>query len=122
MSDDMKSTAERSLNITGMFEAEVLVQLLLSNWKHPYAGDKEFASQLLEDAATVLREVIEEGAEVIEGVPPHDLNLIAAVWCAEHRAVDPGRDDPQTLPKRKAWLEAVRRALPSCFCDPSELT
>lgn len=121
MNDRIKSTAERSMDITGLFEAEVLIQLMLSHWNHPYAGDEDFARQLLDDAAHVLREAIEEAAEVVEGVPPRDLNFIAAVWCAENRAVEPGRGDPATLPARKAWLDAVRRSLPSCFCDPDIL-
>lgn len=116
----MKSISEKSLEITSLFEAEVLVKLMLWRWNHPFAADPDFANDLLEDASMLLREAI-EGTQVLEGVPPDELNFVAAVWCAEHRAVDPGRDDPKTLPARKAWLSDVRRALPSCFCDPSDL-
>lgn len=116
----MNSTAEKCLEITSLFEAEVFVQLMLARWGHPYADDPHFANDLLEDASSILRESI-QGEHVLEGVAPEDMSLIAAVWCAEHRAVDPGRDDPDSLPARKAWLESVRRALPSCFCDPNDL-
>jgi len=116
----MKSTAERCLQMTGLFEAEALVRLMLMRWDHPFANDPDFASNLLEDASQILRESI-QGERVLDGVSPEDVNLIAAIWCAEHRVVDPGRDDPDTLGAREAWLKAVRRAMPSCFCDPDDL-
>lgn len=106
--------------MTSLFEAEVLVQLMLAHWDHPFADDVDFANDLLEDASGILRESL-RGEQVLENVPPQDISFIAAVWCAEHRVVDPGRDDPKTLSARKAWLSSVRRAMPSCFCDPSDL-
>jgi hypothetical protein len=53
---------------------------------------------------------------------PDQMNLIAALWYAEATFV---RDDLEITNKerigRKSWLKAVRRALPSCFCDPDLL-
>lgn len=116
----MKNNAEKSLEITSLFEAEVFVQLLLWRWKHPLADDAEFANGLLENAAEALRNA-SQGEQLIESVPATDLNLIAAIWYAESCAVQEEEADPQALAERKAWLSAVRRALPSCFCDPSDL-
>jgi hypothetical protein len=116
----MKSIAEKSLEITSLFEAEVFVWLMLKAWGHPLADDKEFANGLLEDASIALRNA-SQGVQLIEGVPATDLNFVAAVWYAENCAVDQGEADPQTIEARKAWLSAVRGTLPSCFCNPSDL-
>ena len=116
----MKSIAGKCLEITSLFEAELLVWLMLRNWGHPLADDKDFVNGLLEDASSALREA-SQGKQLIEGVPPASLNFVAAVWYAEHCAVELPGADPTTLGQRKAWLSAVRRALPSCFCDPSDL-
>lgn len=118
--DMKKSIAQKSLMVTSLFETEVLVQLMLRNWGHPFANDHEFANALLESAAGALREAI-HGAVLIEGVPPTDLNLIAAVWYAENCALNEEDFDTDETTARRNWLFAVRRALPSCFCDPSDL-
>jgi hypothetical protein len=50
------------------------------------------------------------------------MNLVAAVWCAEWNGI--GATDNEPIPfaeDRDTWLEAVRRALPSCFCNPDLL-
>ena len=116
----MKSIAEKSLEMTSLFEAEVFVWLMLKVWEHPLADDKDFANGLLEDAAGALRNAV-QGEQLIEGVPPTSLNFMAAVWYAEYCAVELPDVDPANFVARKAWLLAVRRALPSCFCDPSDL-
>ena len=117
----MKSIAEKSLELTSLFEAELLVQLMLWRWEHPLANDKEFANDLLEDASAALRDAT-QGQELIQGVPPPSLNFVAAVWYAEQCALDSGGGDPAINQARHAWLTALRRALPSCFCDPSDLS
>jgi hypothetical protein len=116
----MKSIAKKSLELTGLFEAEVLLWLMLRNWDHPLADDKEFANGLLEDAAATLRSAV-RGATVIEGVPARSLNFVAAIWYAEFCAIEEHDVDQTTLEAREKWLSSVRRALPSCFCDPSDL-
>ena len=116
----MKNNAEKSLEITSLFEAEVFVQLMLWRWNHPMADDHDFANGLLENASDALRNA-SQGKQLIESVPATDLNFVAAVWYAEYCAVQEEGADTETLKARKAWLSAVRRALPSCFCDPSDL-
>ena len=117
----MKSVAEKSLELTSLFEAELLVRLMLRNWLHPLADDEDFSNGLLENASQALRDAA-QGKQLIESVPPTDLNFVAAVWYAEYCAVEQEKADPRTLAARRAWLSAVRRSLPSCFCDPSDLT
>jgi len=117
----MKNIAEKSLEITGLFEAELLVWLMLRNWKHPFAADRDFANELLEEASMALRSA-SHGEKLVEGIPPTSLNLVAAIWYAESCNVELAADDPGTIIEaRKTWLSDVRRTLPSCFCDPSDL-
>jgi len=116
----MKSVAEKSYELTSLFEAEIFVWLMLKFWRHPLADDKDFANELLENASAALGSAL-RGEQLIEGLPPADLNFIAAVWYAENCAIETGEIDPATIEARKAWLLAVRRMLPSCFCDPTDL-
>lgn len=113
--------AKKCLAFTSLFEAELLVRLMLRTWGHPWADDEEFANGLLEDASEALRHAI-RGETLIEGIPPAGLNFVAAVWYAEQCAVETGGIDPAIVEARKAWLATVRRTLPSCFCDPTDLT
>jgi hypothetical protein len=106
--------------MTSLFEAELLVRLVLREWKHPFARDEEFANGLLEDASRALREAC-GGVELIEGLPAPDLNFVAAVWYVERCAVDSGGPGVEEIERRRAWLDAVRRSVPSCFCNPSDL-
>ena len=117
----MKSVAGRSLDFTSLFEAELFVRLMLWRWKHPHADDAEFANGLLEDASAALRGAL-QGQQFIESIAAEDLNFVAAVWYAEYCCVDLDTGDREMLMGRREWLSAVRRALPSCFCDPEELT
>jgi len=116
----MTNIAKKSLEITGLFEAELLVWLMLRYWKHPFAEDKDFANDLLESASAALRGAA-GGEQLIEGVPATDLNFVAAVWYAEYCDVGSEGTDPETIEARKAWLSVVRRTLPSCFCNPLDL-
>jgi hypothetical protein len=116
----MKTTAEKCLEITSLFEAEAFVWLMLEVFNHPFAGDADFANGLLEDASGALRLAL-LGDQLIEGVPANSLNFIAAVWYAEHCALAIANSDSAIIEKRKAWLVAVRQKWPSCFCDPSDL-
>jgi hypothetical protein len=99
-----------------MFEAEVLTDLLLWRWDHPFKGDNEFRENLLEDAATALRRSV-AGEQLIESVPPSEMNLIAAIYYVEWSSLS--SDD--TDDARRRWLDHVRRSLPSCFCPQSDL-
>lgn len=114
------SNAGRSLAICGLFESELLLQLMLLQWKHPLAEDAEYRTNLLETATEVL-DAAARGpgeAEFIQGLPPNEMNLVAAIWYAEQRALE---EDDQERAGREQWLMDVRRSLPSCFCDPDEL-
>jgi hypothetical protein len=113
----MKNVAQLCLDLTSLFEAEVLVDLMLQRWQHPYASDKEFANGLLENAAEILRMAV-NGEGSPPGIPAEGLSLIAAIWWAERQQL--AGDSPE-VDKREAWLAAVRHALPSCFCDPNDL-
>lgn len=119
MCERKTSMAEECQRFTGLFEAELLTRLMLREWKHPLADDGTFVSELVEGAREILRQSV-HGTELMEGVKPADMNFVAAVWYAEWSGVSaqPGTDPDG---QRRAWLDAVRIALPSCFCDPRDL-
>jgi hypothetical protein len=105
-----------------MFEGELLIELMLRYWKHPRADDSDYRNYLIETAAQVLRKSI-EGNKLLEDVPPHQMNLIAAAWYAEWVNVqDESSEITETeLQKRKDWLHALKQSIPSCFCDQNNL-
>ena len=114
--------ARLSLKYSGLFEAELLLELMLRFWKHPLAADREFRNNLIECAAEALRAAI-KGIVLIDGLDPNSTNFVAAVWYSEFMAVDSGGHDLEgDFPERRQWLENVRKSLPSCFCDPDDLT
>jgi hypothetical protein len=116
------SIAEESLRITGLFEAELLVELMLRHWHHPLADDADYRIELIEYSAEALRLAV-AGNVLIPGLPAAKMNLVAAVWYAEQSlsSVSPFESAADT-PARVAWLNAVRHSLPSCFCDPELLS
>jgi hypothetical protein len=114
------SLAKKSLRYSGLFEAELLVELMLRYWQHPQAEDRYFRNQLLENAAEVLRDCV-AGTRLMESIRPEHMNLVAAVWYAEWSALNSPAPPGESAPEREAWLERVRHALPSCFCDPELL-
>ncbi len=119
--DGDETIARRSLELAGTFEAEVLVWLMLGKWDHPLAADEEFRDNLLEAASSVLAGSV-DGQRLFDTVSPANVNLIAALWYAE--ATTLAGDSSIAAEERReryAWLEAVRRTIPSCFCEPDEL-
>ena len=116
-----KPIAKKSLQLTGLYESELLTELLLRFWKHPLADDADFRLGLLESAAEVLRSSI-DGEQLLEDMPPSEMNLVAAIWTAEWRSVslDPEITNEERL-TRIEWLTTIRRAIPSCFCKHSLL-
>jgi len=80
------SIAQMSLSVAGLFEAEVLTELLLWRWDHPLRHDAEFRNNLLEDAAGALKLAI-GGERLFESVPAAQTNLIAAIYYAEWSAL-----------------------------------
>jgi hypothetical protein len=112
------SIAEKSLSFTGLFEAEVLTELLLWRWDHPFKDDAEFRNNLLEDAAAALKDAVEGQTLFIE-LPAPETNLVAAIYFAEWNALNMGSEDPGG--RRKEWLTRFRAAIPSCFHPQSDL-
>ncbi|MBM4073649.1 MAG: hypothetical protein FJ271_32720 [Planctomycetes bacterium] len=102
-----KSIPARCLAMSGLFEAE-----------HPFAEDVTFRQQLLETAAEVLR-AADKGEKFIDGVLPAEMNLVAALWYAEWNSAIDAEEGPLT--ERKAWLNSIRKSLPSCFCSQDNL-
>lgn len=115
------SIASESLRVTGLFEAELLIELMLRFWRHPFADDVDFRNDLLERAAEALR-LAAAGNELISGLPGAKMNLVAALWYAEQATIEgPHSSSLPAIPARVAWLDALQHALPSCFCDPELL-
>jgi hypothetical protein len=112
------SVAKKCLAFTGLFEAEILIELMLRYWAHPLAANANFRNDLLEGTAEALRASV-AGQFLIEGLPPKHMNFVAATWYVEWSALASGAKDPRG--KRKTWLKKIRRAIPSCFCPPDRL-
>ncbi len=116
-----KNLPELLHQFTGTFEYELLVRLMLLHWKHPMSGDVDYCETLVEVTAELLL-AASKGERHFEDLKPGDMNLVAAVWFVEAQAFetrDSGGEKVQA--ERKAWLDAVRHSLPSCFCDPGDL-
>jgi hypothetical protein len=106
-----------------MFEGELLTELMLRYWRHPLAENAEFRSDLIENAAKALRLSI-EGNNLIEGLPPEYMSFVSALWYAEWSSLQNTSAEEiseSILQKRETWLRALRRAVPSCFCNPEDL-
>jgi hypothetical protein len=116
------SPARKSLQFTGTFEAELLVELMLRFWKHPLAADREYRTNLLEQAAEVLQASVSR-VRLTQDIKPQNMNLVSVVWYAEAVTIgsDPEISSSQRK-KRNQWLTTVRQSIPSCFCDPDLLT
>lgn len=112
-----KRIAQTSLNFTGLYESELLVELLLRYWNHPNADDARFRNDLLEIAAEALHTAV-TGQQLIEGLPPDQMNLVSAVWFAEWNRIsnDPDLGDEERT-AIDAWLATLRRSIPGSFCD-----
>jgi hypothetical protein len=107
-----------AIALCGIYEAELLVDLMLRYWQHPLATDDEFANFLVETAAEIL-ERAKKGERFFEEFPPEEMNFVAAVWYAETCQLSDS-NEAQTE-KRREWLAKVRHSLPACFCDPTDL-
>ncbi len=117
------SIVNDSLKFCSMFEGELLTELILRYWHHPLAENAVFRNDLIENAAEVLRHSI-EGAEFIESLPPEYMSFIAALWYAEWSCLQNLSSDEvieSEFQQRKTWLQTLRRAVPSCFCNPNDL-
>jgi hypothetical protein len=116
-----RSVAKACLRFTGLFEAELLTELMLRYWNHPLADDRAFRNGLLEATAEVLR-ASAEGEKLFDELRPQNVNYVAAMCYAESVTVDsPGEISAKERRLRRQWLDKVRRAIPSCFCNPDML-
>jgi len=112
------SQLDAAIRFCGLFEAELLVDLMLRYWVHPSLGDKDTVNYLVEAASDILKRS-RDGDVFFEGIDPENMNFVAAVWYAEFCHVQDSNDPDVT--KRREWLQKIRRSLPSCFCDPEDL-
>ena len=112
------SQLDATIQFCGLYEAELLVALMLERWAHPLAGDRDFANHLLETAADILNRS-KQGERFFDDIAPADMNFVAAVWYAERCQVQ-GSGEPDS-PERQNWLTNLRRSVPGCFCDPGDL-
>lgn len=117
-----KSIAAASLEFTGLFEAELLLELMLRYWQHPLAGDRDFRCSLLEQAASVLQAAV-DGMQLFDEIAAENTTLVAALWYVESMELQQETGEKVVArDQRKQWLDRVRQALPSCFCNPDDLT
>jgi len=116
-SDDA-SKLDVAIALCGLYEAELLASLMLRYWGHPRAADDELIKYLIEVTAEVLARS-QEGEQFYEDIKPEDMNFVAALWYAESCQVTDLHE--ADVEQRRDWLTKVRHALPSCFCDPSDL-
>jgi hypothetical protein len=116
-----RSVVKACLRFTGLFEAELLTELMLRFWNHPLADDSAFRSGLLEAAAEVLR-MSANGERLFQELDPQRVNFVAAIWHAESVSLAERGDIPSTeRALREKWLNALLKSVPSCFCDPDLL-
>lgn len=116
-----RSIAEASLELSGLFEVEVLLELMLRFWQHPLAEDRAFRELLLESAVEALRASV-GGAVLMTDIAPENMSLISAVWYAEMAALQQDVEEPvKAHEERLQWLDRIKQSLPSCFCNPDDL-
>lgn len=114
------NVAKRCLAICPLFEGELLLELILRHWHHPFAAEEPFRQQLMEAATEVLMTSSDPSCQhvFINGLAPQEMSFVSAIWYAEFCAV---QDDDRQRDLRKKWLDEIRRCLPSCFCPSSLL-
>jgi hypothetical protein len=117
------SIASASLRLAGLYESELLVELMLRYWQHPFADDPEYRNSLLEAAVDALKGAA-SGQRLFDDIPPGRTNLVAAICYAELITIagESFGPDQTSCALRRDWVEKVKRALPSCFCDPDLLS
>lgn len=114
------SNASRCLAMCPLFEAELLLELMLEKWGHPYSKDESFRQDILETATELLQVASRKSCNqvFIEGMSAREMNFVSAVWYVEWNGVQDSTADRQ---EREAWLRTIRKVLPSCFCSPDAL-
>jgi hypothetical protein len=117
------NTAKQAYRFCSSFEAELLLELMLRFWRHPLADNRDFRNALIESATEALRASL-DGEQLIQSVPPAQMNFVAAVWYVEWVSLQAADRDLAVEERdlREAWLSRVRQAIPSCFCDQTDLS
>jgi hypothetical protein len=112
------SVTRRSLQLTGLYEAELLTELMLRYWDHPLANNPDYRNDLLETATQALQHAA-DGGRLLDSLSPENTNLVAAIWYAEWAAMraSAAEDPGEVHGKRQRWLDELKRAIPSCFTD-----
>lgn len=115
------SIALACLEFTGLYEAELLTELMLRYWRHPLAENDEFRAVVLDQAASILRDAV-AGNACVETLSPENTNFVVAVWCAEQESWIDEQDALLSDPdERQRWRDDLRRSIPGCFVDPEML-
>lgn len=116
-----RSISKACLKFTGLFEAELLTELMLRFWSHPRADDADFRAAILEATAQVLS-ASADGQKLFDELGSRNVNFVAAMWYAESVSLSQESSvDDSERQQREHWLEAIAKALPSCFCNPDLL-
>jgi hypothetical protein len=112
------SIAQRCVELASLFEAELLTELMLRFWQHPFADDSDFRSSLLESATEALQQAT-EGERLLDSLSPENTNFVAALWYVEWVSMRASEtEDPSQIhQRREQWLGNVKRSIPSCFKD-----
>jgi len=121
-SDDPTDPVDWAIRFTASFEAELLLEFMLRRWNHPFVDDNEYLNSVLESAISALQEA-RTGVELLEGIAPEEMTFVAAVWYVEWcgQTANRAEDGPEVSRQRAEWLKTVRRSIPSCFCNSSDL-
>ncbi len=116
------SIASDAYHFCSTFEAEILLELLLRFWDHPYAAEREYRNDLIEKATETLASAM-RGDQFIAELPAEQMNFVAAAWYSEFVGLEADIDTPglETNSLRQEWLDKVRSGLPSCFCEQDHL-
>ena len=96
------------------------------------AGDRPMVAVLVIDTSASMGYVVNgksrldeakaRAIELIEGLPPDQMNLVSAIWFAEWNRIE--NDSDLSHHERTAvetWLATLRRSVPACFCDQQYL-
>ena len=109
------TTAEDAYRFGQLFEAELLIELMLRFWNHPLDDDAEFRNALIEAAVDVLNALI-RGERLMDGVQPLQMKFVATVCDAEWTTLQGSSLEAAELRQRQNWLNIIRKSVPSCFC------
>lgn len=115
-----QNNAGQCLAICPLFEAELLLMLMLEKWGHPLADEETFRADLLEAATELLQVSSDQNCKevFIDGMASQDMNFVSAIWYVEWNSI---QDTQDNRPERELWLNKVRQTLPSCFCSTENL-